>query len=548
MGFQRVRPPSMRPVNLRPLNLRPTRLLTGPNTVVSVNAGVVSVSRLGGFAAAQLLFQAGISVGTTLGGGVVSSRFIRGGITSDPNLGGLFGISGVIRQGIRSNANLGGFFPTFTPSSTNPEGRRTQIGHRPYMPLLVYGIGITDVSDLMNNPLQQSSEFHIPLESGDTFPVAGGFQIPNNGSFLLSEEYAPHGGPFEQAGAQSSYVGTLFVSDTGQRKFIFRPPREDEVVWYIELRDETIDLPATDGSGTETYPLTIDHGLFRFRNGAWEPYRSVPERWYKGQDAIDLLDPDGAVEYYTRLMGASHFEQVEDAIDIRKLIDPDDVPDRFIFDLASVFDLALREQDGEAVNRRRLRGIIRTNRRKGLSGLIEDRLRQFGFIGYANVVWVNPTDSDNWEKFQNAPQRIQNDIQSRGLKSDIEAGSGQKGQDVLDKPFTFHPFSEEEQFDSFPYVASSRLSIHLRYPNGEPVLESQINPSELKERIARELIQDILPAPIDIRFWISDVASERKAAGVSDDIDVEFPVATTNGAAGIQGSIYVGTILGGSIA
>ena len=577
MAYQRVRPSNFKPARQRPEWFRPTRRLQPPSTVVSVTASVLSQQQLGGLAAAQLLLQDGVQPTATVGNGIVRNIPLTGGMVSSSNLGGTFLVDQSVRGGVVSGGILGGAF-TLDVSPNNvtiPEARRDNLTHRPFMPLVVYGIDIEGVTDLMDNPLQSSSTFHIPLQSGDNFPVSGGFQIPIGGSFLLSANYLGIStGEFEKEGAQASYIGTLIQTSAGTKFFTFRKPRENEVVWYVKLTDETLDLTDSDGN-TGTYPKTTDKGLFRFRNGVWESYRGIPERWYKQQDAVDLTDPDSAVEYFSRLISASYYQVGEDTEVIRRLLDSDNVPDRFIFDLGRVFDIGLRETDSEVVNRRRLRGVVDTNKRKGLPELVRDRLRQIGFVGYANVVWVNPIEGVSedseasisshsisqtsisggtqpskpfsvWHKLEDAPFFIRQDARNRGVEDQIEEGSGQKGQDVLDKPPDWHPFTEEADFDSFPYVASSRLSLHLNFVNGKP-LKVGVSPfpdvddaRQFKEDVARELAKDILPSHVDIRFWKTDIPQSDTPKTASDDVFIEFTGA-------VVGGVYSGSLLGGTI-
>jgi len=97
-------------------------------------------------------------------------------------------------------------------------------------------------------------------------------------------------------------------------------------------------------------------------------------------------------------------------------------------------------------------------------------------VGYANEIWVNPTNGSN-----------------------IETANGQQGTDWIEVAHAAgHAIG--------PYYPSSRISIHVNNPDGS-ALQSTMAPGsiELLKAAISEVMTDILPAHVSIRFFVTDL-------------------------------------------
>jgi len=393
--------------------------------------------------------------------------------------------------------------------SSDPEGRYATLGYRPGMPLIVYAIGVLSTQDIA------TGTFTIPIPAGAASPPDDGIQIPTGGSFLVDEAFidaVSTGLP----SARSGYIGTKSITSTGAVSFTFRPPDVGEVVWYVSLTFsgatgfQAVDIVEGDGT-VKTYPIPIDHGLYRWDGHAWRPYRSVPERTLDAQRVFEHLDPDGIYSYFARVVGAGYPMVSADSFGTLDLFDSRTSPERFLVEIARQYGMSFREDDTTEVKRRRLSSIVATARAHGLPSLVESRLADLGFSGFVNEVWVNTAAPDNWTDLTSAPAAIRADARARGIDDRIMAESGQKGQDILDKPvqwpmppalFADHPA------DGGPlYVLSSRVSVHVNHLDGSPIPDTP-GLDAIKEDVARELMLDVLPMHVDIRYFVTGYPSD----------------------------------------
>ena len=382
------------------------------------------------------------------------------------------------------DAILFGGLPVDAIGAFTPEDRARLLGFRPSVPLLIH------VTDAL-----------LPAD------VTAG-NVPLDGHFLVSVNFIPVGGdPFTDNGATPGAIGTRAIVSTGGEVLTFRPPLPNEIVWNIEI---------------DANDVRTEKGFLRFSEDSpatWKPYQTMPERWLNGQRVFDALDPDKVYDFYAKLVGATFSEWTLDNISLLDLIDPKTCPEDFLDLLAKQFDLTLVFADAVAVKRQRIKNAIATFKLKGLPSAVELKLRTLNFKGFANEIWVNPTDVDNWEAVADAPAAIQADIAARGLTDLIDPDSGTKGQDFFELP---HGYRNDEPMVHFP---SSRVTLHINNADGSPI--DITLPAEdldaLKRDVSNELLGDVLPAHVDIRFFATDI----EVGDAQDSVEIEDTMVLT---------------------
>lgn len=460
----------------------------------TVTAGVVQVQTLGGRLRWDAVESYGVTQVQTLGYTAFGvAEVFAAGITQTHTLGGTFVAGKSVIPSIYLKHRVVGRFAVDPRFVSTPEGRYRKDGRRPALPLIVYAINIR-------------SEFDA------TTPQA---EIPNNGHFLVSPEFNRwHDPSFFAAGAAKNYIGTYVVPETNPPYYSFREPFEGEVVWYVNV---TLDAKNLINAGTALYTegQVTDRRLMRYANGAWSPYRSQAERSIEGDIANDVLDPDQINTYYARLVGAVQGQLAIDSQQVRSMLDTRSVPGRFLEYLADNLGFRFRDTSDPATQRRRLQAAVLNYKQKGMEALIQITLRELGYQGYSLEIWVDPVATDNWRDVADAPAAVQGDIADRGLTSLINPDNGEKGQDLIVKPHGWTSLDPED----VGYYPSSRLAIVLRRRNGDPLPVNQ-SPEALAaiaSQISRELREDVLPAHVDVRFFVrDDDVSTPETAEVSD--------------------------------
>ncbi len=134
---------------------------------------------------------------------------------------------------------------------------------------------------------------------------------------------------------------------------------------------------------------------------------------------------------------------------------------------------------------------------------------------------MDPTDAGN---FQAAP-----------VNANMSPTSSATGAGTAYREYP-HGYRSDDPADGlFP---SSRLALHLNDGTGNPI---SIDPAT-KERVARELGRDVLPAFVDIRYFVTDVPL--------DDVEgltMTDTVTLTNVSPRIRGTVTGAAVLTGSM-
>ena len=449
--------------------------------------GVALSAKVQGAPRRDVPITGGVAVTMALGGDIErAAEEIEGGVDLAPSLGGTLAraFSGA-GPGLITNVFLGGRIRTVRPSTgTGGEDRRAALGYRPNIPLLVRSIDAASIAEV------------------------AAANVSDGGRFLVAADYSEGDEvTWDGAGAMAGAIGQYVEPAIGDPYYVFLQPKPYEVVWYTPLT----------GDGVPS-----DGGMYRIEDGAWMPYRSFPERAVLSQWAIEILDPDGALGYLTRLLGAAHTQWTRDATDLSFLLDSRSCPDRFLTQLAKQWNLRLRTSD-PAMQRRRLRGVVPRHRAKGLPSLVTTTLRELGYDGYPMEVWVDPTHADNWLDPTGAPAAVQAEIAARGLV--IDPTNGEKGTAWIPK---FHGWSPDLPDTYWP---ASRVGIHLTTATGAslPLNMPESAFDEVRQMLAEELIRDTLPAHVDIRYFATDVSPDAgDSIGVTDELAfVDFGTGAT---------------------
>lgn len=292
--------------------------------------------------------DAGMFWDAVLGGAITPGVTLTAGGGAAAAISGTAGVSASL---------LGSLVVERTPAE-GAEAQFDAIGVRPSLPVIVYVLAANGMSDVN----------------------AG--QVPAGQSFLVSAGYVGEGGdPFFEAGAAPNYVGTWTVPTYGPPYPSFRAPTFDEVVWF---------QPSSTLYRYFTDPRTNTVM-------GWQLYRSMPERALTGQIVFNVFDPDGIYLYYARLVGAQMAQLQYDNWTLLSLYDPAAVSHWFLPLLAANWGLELAATDSEQVQRSKTSGAVSLFKLKGLPESVQLRLRALGYTGYANEVWVNPTNASNFQ-------------------------------------------------------------------------------------------------------------------------------------------------------
>ena len=402
-------------------------------------------------------------------------RFIVGEIAPVAVLTGTFGEGFLYSAEIEATANLIGTIRYVLGPGNDPESRARALGYRSSHVLIVHAIETTHPDDLTAANLQ----------TGD--------------SFLVSASYTGSpGDPFFDAGAKAGSVGLIAEDASATQFYIFREPIEKEVVWYVQR-----------GS-------LIDVALYRWESEAWIKYTSMPQRALAAMRIFEQLDPDGVYDYYAKIMGSAYWEWSYDSEFLLNFIDPQKCPAEFLPELARQFGLAVEHGEAEAVRRRRIELAIPEYKLKGLALAVFLRLRALGYIGYSHEIYVDPDASDNWWSEIDAPTYIKNDIAARGLTGRIPSDSGEKGQDFIEVP---HGYLSDAPSTYWP---SSRVAVHINRSDGTPLLGLLAADIEaMKEEIAKQLVREVLPIHVDIRYYVTDahVEDDQDTVMVADELE-----------------------------
>ena len=414
-----------------------------------------------------------------------------GDISLVASLGGTLRTSGEEENHIVFQPILGGRMTVTRHPTSDPEGRYLSDGVRPFTPLLVHADNITDSAQL-----------------------PAGLQV--NQSFLMGSTYLPEASDgLNQQGAVPNAIGTKVGTDL----YVFRVPRDYEVVWYVEI----------DSNGDAVGGAAGDYGLLRFNGPVWDTYVPVAEQVHADMTGFFQADPDDAWKYMFRLIGAIEAMQIEDARDIVRSRDPYQTPERFLPALARQNGVTLTEDLTERFKRNLIQTAVGGHKERGYVVEIQRRLRLLGYSAEVWEVWAQPVSPNNFEAIEDAPAATYQQLVDMDLRNDIEEGSGIKGTDIALYPhgywtslpafvidlgfdtidldeFNSLTLAELDALDlstlvSAPKFPTTRIAIELSYDDGTPFQTDLDRPQmrQISEQIMIA-IRPVLPAHIDLKF------------------------------------------------
>jgi len=241
-------------------------------------------------------------------------------------------------------------FTVSRPPTATKESYYDTTGYRPSFPLLVYAVDVMDATDT------------FALQVGQAFVV----------SPLFSENI---GDAFFDQGAAPNAIGTKNLGPNSQIYYSFRQPVLWETVWVVPLE------------GMWRFEYAYDTAVY-----SWQAYASMPERAYAGMALFSIFDPDKVLLYYLKVVGACLTEWQYDNDIIRQQYDAYQCAPQNLISLAANYGLALDTSDPLTVQRSKVKNIVSVWKQKGLPSSVVTRLSDFGYLGYATEVWVDPGD------------------------------------------------------------------------------------------------------------------------------------------------------------
>lgn len=281
--------------------------------------------------------------------------------------------------------------------------------------------------------------------------------------FLVSSNFLPVPGDFmTDRGALPNSIGMRVMTDLEgdgieEEAVLFRRPLENEVVCVKQ-----------------------DAKILRWNaeTETWATYRTLPQRGLDGMRIFELLDPQGVYDYVAKIVGLKFWQLGRDTHRILDFIDPLLCPDEYVAVLARNFGCPVDADAPIAEQRESIVNWIPLMQIKGTEDSIVVALKNLGFSGYATQVWVKPGGAA--DAFQERPFNYDGSLPS---------GSADE----------FYP--------------ASQIALHLNNPDGTPLL---VIDEGTKQRIAKFLVENVLPAHVRIRTWTTDVLVGDEAIAVDD--------------------------------
>jgi hypothetical protein len=243
-------------------------------------------------------------------------------------------------------------------------------------------------------------------------------------------------------GGRANYIGELVTATAGgitYKQLQFRAPVKHETVF----------------DRVSNAPLRWNTKL-----GVWETYRTLPQRSLDYQQVFSIFDPDGIYDYYAMICGLLYTKSMQDTKGVGKFLSAADVDPPFLAHLAYTF-CGGTEGLSEGQLRTSLRRMLRTHRRKGLGQSITDALLDIGYIGFANAIWVDPTDAT----------------------------------DHHERPLDYYAPTASLQYYPTPFVA-----IHINRVDGAYMGNI---PDAVRKAVAKHLKRHVLPAHLQISYFSS---------------------------------------------
>ena len=444
----------------------------------------------------------------------------------------------VLAETIEVSPDLLGTIRVDRANRYTPEDRKEALGYRPSLPLLVNSMTVDTVADIASANVAEEGHFII--------------------SPLFTE--GPGNTLYDQ-GAKPGSIGTKTLRDV-TTIYVFRTPYENEVVWYVVIADDgditELGFHRWDGETWQpykTWPERALEGMQAFEvldpDRIWEYYARVvggtlTEWMVDARAMLDFLDPDRCpIELLPELaqnfglnLDAAEQEEVQrqkvrDAIPTYKLkglplavelrlrslgflgysreiwVNPDN-PNNYTDD-----DTGEKGDDWiEVVHGSRYRiprvGLLFVGAEQPSDGevvVIDDYTTAVTFefeisggVGGGNTPVAVGADAeetlDNLITAVNA-SALTLEASETPLTDwpEMSLDGGKIASDsIIIKTFNY-------------YFPGSRVSIHINQLAGQPL--SMTSPAsaldEFEQFIATQLGEDVLPAPIDIRFFATDL-------------------------------------------
>lgn len=298
--------------------------------------------------------------------------------------------------------------------------------------------------------------FDLTEDGGTTYKV--GDLEP----FIVSDQFANDPDDLlTRAGGLAGYVGVVIDTLTG-KALRFRPPYSGETVVLL--------------SDLSTWRWDVE-------TAKWVRHTTLPQRALNGMELFEALDSERIYDFYAEILGLMLAQLQYDTRRIQDLVDPVTCPDAMLSLLLYTFGADDFEFEETPESKRELlRTFIGLMQQKGTPAAIVNGLKALGFSGYGSHIWVKPTGSQF---------------------------------DVIEKPFGFDQVAPTNP--TTDYYPTSQVSIHLAERDGEPLL---VIDDATKERVARFLKRNVLPAHVRIQWFASDRSGGTDQLGLSDAVTI----------------------------
>lgn len=298
--------------------------------------------------------------------------------------------------------------------------------------------------------------FELTEDGGTTY------KVDDLQPFLVSDAFANDPDDLlMRAGGLAGYVGIVIDTPSG-KALRFRPPYAGETV-----------------------VLVTDCSVWRWNaeTASWDAHSTLPQRALNGLETFGALDALGIYDYYAKILGLMLAQLQYDTRRIQDLVDPVSCPDHMLSLLLYTFGADDFEFEETPESKRELlRTFIGIMQQKGTPAAIQNGLRALGFSGYGTHVWAKPTGDPL---------------------------------DVIEKPFSYDQV--EPTNPATEYYPTSQVNIHLAERDGEPLLAID---DATKERVARFLRRNVLPAHVIIKWFVSDRQGAADRVTVSDSVSI----------------------------
>lgn len=288
------------------------------------------------------------------------------------------------------------------------------------------------------------------------------YKIADLDPFLVADEFANDPDDLlTRAGGLAGYVG-IVIDTTSGKALRFRPPYAGETV-----------------------VLVTDMTVWRWSQDeqAWLSHSTLPQRALNGMELFEVFDAQGIYDYYAKILGLMLAQLQYDTRRVQDLVDPVSCPDSLLSLLLYTFGADDFEfEESPESKRELLRTFIGIMQQKGTPAAIVNGLKALGFSGYGTHVWVKPTGDPL---------------------------------DVIEKPFSFDQSTPTNPVSD--YYPTSQINIHLAERDGEPLIAID---DASRERVARFLRRNVLPAHVQIKWFVSDRQGASDRVTVSDSVSI----------------------------